>query len=294
MSDLPPFTVEPVLGRVFGDELAIRACSVAAPGQAYLAASDGSLKIYDVSVYPPIEHEHMPLPAFSTSALPNANPTKPKSVNKLSVIPHINRVLVQAENVLSFYALPAFNPVSGGAAVGGALGSGASAVKGVLAYDVDYASAKSDSIELIILKKKGAALFNLTSHGVELLREVALPNPIVTAIALKNWCLCYSDLEAYSIMDLHTSQHMKHLLPISQDPPSDEPQPPNPNQRPSIIAVGTEYLLCSHSGSSTLGVFVSADSGEPSRGTMQWSSNVRSLGERARTFRVKDAENILS
>lgn len=276
MSTLPPFSVEPVLERAFGEDTGIRAASVAAPGQVFLAGSDASLKIFDVSTSPPIEHAHLPSLPAATSVLSagSSSTAKPKVVNKLSIVAHLNRAVVLSETLLTFHALPSLNPAS--TAATGILGS--NSIKGVLAFDIDYASATKDSVELIILKRKGAALFRMTPTSVETLREVALPNQLITAIALRDWCLCYSDLQAYSLMDLRTTQQTHHFLPISQDHAADPDQPPNPDQRPAIIPVDAEFLLASHSGASTLGVFVSADSGDPSRGTMQWPSNVRSLG----------------
>ena len=60
----------------------------------------------------------------------------------------------------------------------------------------------------------------------------------------------------------------------AQSPPSDF----DPRQKPSIVSVGfNEFLIASHTASTTLGVFVN-ELGEPCRGTLEWSSNLRSLG----------------
>lgn len=297
MSTLAPFSIHAVLEKAFGEDAGIRAASVAAPGQVFLAGSDSSLKILDVSTSPSIEHAHLLSVPGTTSVLPSAaalggggssstsNPAsgKTKAVNKLSVVTHIHKAVVLSETLLTFHTLPSFNPASNAAA--GILGGNTSSIKGVLAFDVDYASATPDSVEIVILKRKGAALFKLTATGMDTLREVALPNQLVTAIALRDWCLCYADLQAYSLMDFRTTQETHHFLPISQDHAAtsaqgdDAPAAPNPDQRPAILPVDAEFLLASHSGTSTLGVFVSAESGDPSRGTMQWPSNVRSLGQ---------------
>ena len=54
---------------------------------------------------------------------------------------------------------------------------------------------------------------------------------------------------------------------------------PDPRQRPAIACVGAnEFLIASHTGNTTLGVFVT-ESGDPCRGTLEWASNVRSLGQ---------------
>jgi hypothetical protein len=95
---------------------------------------------------------------------------------------------------------------------------------------------------------------------------------------LRNRSLCVADLTEYSIVDL-TSATLLPLLPISQDPQDQEGSPIiNPNQKPAIAAIGeNEFLVASHTGTSTLGVFV-RETGEPCRGTVEWASNVRSVG----------------
>ena len=58
-----------------------------------------------------------------------------------------------------------------------------------------------------------------------------------------------------------------------------EGEGPDPLQRPALAcAVENEFLVASHTGSTTLGLFVK-ETGEPTRGTLEWASNVRSLGE---------------
>jgi hypothetical protein len=101
---------------------------------------------------------------------------------------------------------------------------------------------------------------------------------------------CIADTANYSIIDLDAAIALP-LLPISQTP-NTEPRPlstsstaatpstgPDPRQRPAIACIGKdEFLLASHTGSTTLGVFVN-ESGEPCRGTLEWGSNLRSLSE---------------
>lgn len=103
---------------------------------------------------------------------------------------------------------------------------------------------------------------------------------------------CIADTANYSIIDLDAAIALP-LLPISQTPNTDPrplstsstaavpPTGPDPRQRPAISCIGKdEFLLASHTGSTTLGVFVN-ESGEPCRGTLEWGSNLRSLSESA-------------
>lgn len=96
----------------------------------------------------------------------------------------------------------------------------------------------------------------------------------------------------YSLVDLEAAT-MTPLLPISQDPPeqSGNGVPPDESssdfarpksyQRPSIVTVAAdEFLVASHTGHSTLGLFIK-ENGEPTRGTLEWASNPKSIGTRA-------------
>lgn len=69
------------------------------------------------------------------------------------------------------------------------------------------------------------------------------------------------------------------LAPDSQETsPAHEGEGPDPLQRPALAcAADNEFLVASHTGSTTLGVFVK-ETGEPTRGTLEWASSVRSLG----------------
>lgn len=57
------------------------------------------------------------------------------------------------------------------------------------------------------------------------------------------------------------------------------PSSVDPRQRPAVACVAeNEFLIASHTGNTTLGVFVT-ETGEPCRGTLEWASNLRSLGD---------------
>jgi hypothetical protein len=132
---------------------------------------------------------------------------------------------------------------------------------------------------------------------------------------LKNEKVCLADRENYSIIDLNLAECLP-LLPISQAPNpipfhssrrnqnlsksmdnqeeedamdadaddvdsnSDvQQEEEDPRHSPLINLVGKdslEFLIASHTGSTTLGVFIN-HSGEPCRGTLEWGSNLKSL-----------------
>lgn len=123
-------------------------------------------------------------------------------------------------------------------------------------------------------------------------QDLPLPNGALVA-SLRRDRVCIADAENYSIVDLEAAEALP-LLPISQAPhPDPLPAPstasgaatppapgtgPDPRQRPAIACVASnEFLVASHTGSTTLGVFVN-ELGEPCRGTLEWASNLRSLG----------------
>ena len=99
--------------------------------------------------------------------------------------------------------------------------------------------------------------------------------PIVAVI--RGQYFCFGDAHTYSLVDFGTSDLIPDLLVVSQDAPTPD-GPINKHHRPAIVAIGrTEFLVASHSGATTIGVFVRADTGDPCRGTVQWPSSVRSL-----------------
>ncbi|GAA6016850.1 hypothetical protein JCM11491_001827 [Sporobolomyces phaffii] len=144
--------------------------------------------------------------------------------------------------------------------------------------------------------------------AITTIKDLPLPDG-ATVAALRNGKVCIADGENYSIVDLDAAEAWP-LLPISQAPNTDpfpaSPVPPSsptkattsstvnepearasgtrsdesaddPRQFPSIACVGTrEFLVASHTGATTLGVFVN-DLGEPCRGTLEWSANLRDL-----------------
>lgn len=94
--------------------------------------------------------------------------------------------------------------------------------------------------------------------------------------------LCIASTHGYALVQLDQAK-LDWLIPISQDAPDpsapagSEPSPKS-YQRPTVLCVGkNEFLVASHTGDSAIGIFLE-DSGAPSqRGTIEWSSNPRSV-----------------
>jgi hypothetical protein len=158
--ELAPYSISVVLPEVFvaGSKF-VKSCSVAAPGLIYFCANDGSLTILDCSVSPPIEHEDIPSPGISPSK---------RQVERIAVLPSINRMIVLAQGgALSFHALPSLAAVNAGAASGVV---GNNIVKGVLSFAVDESTMTRESVHVAIMKRKGVAIFRITTSSVDLLR----------------------------------------------------------------------------------------------------------------------------
>lgn len=132
-------------------------------------------------------------------------------------------------------------------------------------------------------------LYVVSVGTIELVRELPLRTTAILGV-LRGDFLCIADSVTYSLVNLESAT-LTPLLPISQDPPDSPPdddaregrQPglvkPKSFQRPSILAIGEdEFLIASHTGHSTLGLFIN-DNGDPTRGTLEWASNPKSIGE---------------
>ena len=128
-------------------------------------------------------------------------------------------------------------------------------------------------------------LFHISQFTIELVTELPLRTTAILGVLRRSF-LCIADSVNYSIVDLN-EKTLVPLLPISQDPPDDEPADgdaprteakPKSYQKPSIMPVEEdEFLVASHTGHTTLGLFI-RENGEPTRGTLEWASNVKSIG----------------
>lgn len=155
---------------------------------------------------------------------------------------------------------------------------------------MDLSNPQADSVRLCIIKRKTMQLLSVSHHQVDMLKELPLRTTAILAV-LRRSHLCIADAINYSIVNLDSAT-LTPLLPISQDPPDSPPSEmhdltpssmptpsrPKSHQRPSIVAIeNDEFLVASHTGSSTLGLFIK-ENGEPTRGTLEWASNPKSIG----------------
>ncbi|POW17867.1 hypothetical protein PSTT_00013 [Puccinia striiformis] len=137
-------------------------------------------------------------------------------------------------------------------------------IRGVSAVTLDehtynqndpQSSNQANDVLMCVIKKKSIFLCLLSMNGVRQVHEVAFAST------------------ARSDATLPISQSS---VPVSEDPTIISSQATR--HRPSMAAIprSQEFLLASHTGSTCLGIFVSS-SGEPSRGTLEWPSNPRSV-----------------
>ena len=103
-----------------------------------------------------------------------------------------------------------------------------------------------------------------------ILQEIPLPQG-ATLARRTGRSLCIADQTNYSLVDLDIAS-LFPILPLSQ-----AYEPASFVVKPSITVIGpNEFLILSWTGTSTLGVFISAD-GDPVRGTLQWPSHPKSI-----------------
>jgi len=160
---LEPFSLNTVLSPVFTVSStvsrALRSVSAANPAHVFASATDGSIKLLDISTFPPTEVHSVNGPGIAPSK---------KVPDKIAVLATVDRLLVLAEGSLTFHALPSFDVASAGSA--GGIGLTSNVVKGVLAFVVDDWNMARDSVQIAIIKRKGVALFRVTRGTVDLLR----------------------------------------------------------------------------------------------------------------------------
>ncbi|KAK9898088.1 hypothetical protein P389DRAFT_170226 [Cystobasidium minutum MCA 4210] len=203
-----------------------------------------------------------------------------RPIEKLAVLPTVGKAIVLSEGILTLHSLPTFTNLVAFAPV-----------RGVSTFAVDLSNPQADSVRLCIIKRKTMQLLSISHNQVDLLKELPLRTTAILAV-LRGAYLCIADAVNYSIVNLDSAT-LTPLLPISQDPPDSPPSEmhdltpssmprdtisrPKSHQRPSIVAIEQdEFLVASHTGSSTLGLFIK-ENGEPTRGTLEWASNPKSI-----------------
>uniref|UniRef100_A0A0K3C490 BY PROTMAP: gi/472583522/gb/EMS21155.1/ TGF beta receptor associated protein [Rhodosporidium toruloides NP11] gi/647396884/emb/CDR39543.1/ RHTO0S04e06238g1_1 [Rhodosporidium toruloides] n=1 Tax=Rhodotorula toruloides TaxID=5286 RepID=A0A0K3C490_RHOTO len=249
-----------VHGAAGGEPKPLTLKSVEAGGQKVWAGlSDGRVRLYEVG-------EEVDAPAGAGVASPRvASPTTPgrrpsvapkqtqlelldelqvttnkKAADRIALLPRLDKAVILSEGVMTFHALPGLAPLNV---------HNFPAVRGVvtLAVDEEELSSSSDSaaMHMCVIKRRRMHWLKVTNEGIQNLKDLPLPNGALIA-SLRRDRICIADAENYSI-------------------------------RPAIACVASnEFLVASHTGSTTLGVFVN-ESGEPCRGTLEWASNLRSL-----------------
>ncbi|GAA6055225.1 hypothetical protein JCM3770_000723 [Rhodotorula araucariae] len=213
-------------------------------------------------------------------------PTK-KAADRIALLPRLDKVVLLAEGVMSFHAFPSLAPLNV---------HQFPSVRGVstIALDEDELAGggvSRDAMHICVFKRRTVHWIRVTNEGISSVKDLPLRSGALVSV-FRRGRACVADAENYSIVDLEAAEALP-LLPISQAPhPDPLPAPaaagggtatppplggPDPRQRPAIACVAeNEFLIASHTGSTTLGVFLN-EVGEPCRGTLEWASNLRSL-----------------
>ncbi|KAF9105528.1 transforming growth factor, beta receptor associated protein 1 [Mortierella sp. AM989] len=175
---------------------------------------------------------------------------------------------MSVDSTMSFYRLPefsslqqSFQPIKGVTAF-----CGDSSQKGYLAGD--------RSVRLCITKRRTIQFYNLFDSSISEPRELNLPNG---ALVVTRWdnVVCVADGNDFNLIDTRVGR-MIPVLPVVQSAPSGS------NSlvlKPVCIPIaGDEFLLASatSSGQTAIGIFCTG-SGDPVRGTLQWSSYPKAL-----------------
>lgn len=212
---------------------------------------------------------------------PATDKSKPKAIEKLILVPMIGLAIILSEGALTFHSITDLQPYPA---------SSFPTIRGVSAVTLDENSYQSENIEsgqpdvlMCVIKKKSILLYLLSMSGLRQVHEVPFISAAFQSL-LRGSTLLLSDIEQYYLLSLEDEPpEVVPLLPISQTsaPAADVPSTTTSQasrHRPSMAAIpnSQEFLLASHTGSTCLGIFVSS-SGEPSRGTLEWPSNPRSL-----------------
>ncbi|GAA5872000.1 hypothetical protein JCM1840_004768 [Sporobolomyces johnsonii] len=278
----------------------------------WVGGSDGRIKLYEVGE----EYKEVPTgllsPRGALSPTPGSpgsggrrTPTAPREVNvlelldevvvtanrkvadRIALLHRLDKAVVLSEGVMTFHSLPALAPLDV---------HQFPALRGIATFSLDEdelaGGGAPDSMQICAIKRRSVHWLRITNEGITSIKDLPLRGGALISV-LRRGRICIADAENYSIVDLEAAEALP-LLPISQAPNLEPPPPsvssastgahtppapggPDPRQRPAIACVGTaEFLIASHTGSTTLGVFIN-ELGDPCRGTLEWASNLRSL-----------------
>ncbi|KAM0748698.1 hypothetical protein T439DRAFT_70364 [Meredithblackwellia eburnea MCA 4105] len=209
-----------------------------------------------------------------------------KAADRIALLERLAKAVILSEGVLTFHSLPTLTALNV---------HQFPSMKGVSTFSLDEdelaGGGAPDAMHVCAIKRRRVHILRVTNEGVTPIRDLPLPEGALVSTFRKQH-ICVADTENYYVVDLANAVAIP-LLPISQAPnvterplsitsatsstPSPTTNGPDPRQRPVVACVGTnEFLIASHTADTTLGVFVT-ESGEPCRGTLEWSSNLRSL-----------------
>ncbi|KAG0350422.1 transforming growth factor, beta receptor associated protein 1 [Podila minutissima] len=193
-----------------------------------------------------------------------------KVVERIMVLPHLRMAIVHCDSTLSFFKLPDFIPYST---------QDLPHIKGVTAFCDDGSQkgrvGEDGSIRLCVTKRRIIQFYDICPGAISEAKELSLPNGALVVARWKNY-ICVADANDFKLIDSRIGR-MIPVLPVVQSASSG-----NSAQviKPVCVAIAeNEFLLASatSSGQTAIGIFCSG-SGDPVRGTLQWSSYPRALG----------------
>ncbi|KAN0063145.1 hypothetical protein ACQY0O_004309 [Thecaphora frezii] len=265
-------------------------CAEGDGGNLYIGTSDGVIHAYTIIVPPQgTSRSSRPRYRLRTSRLISNNA---RPVEKILLLASLPLAAVLCEGVLSFYTLPDWVPARG-------LPSTRAVSTVVLDDDEVLNNGGVDGagmVSLCILRRKNILLAKVgqSEHrdpAWAVIKDIPLPGGAIVARRYGD-ALCIANTVEYSLVDLSNGFVTQLHLPISQtgESPSAQVRPSivsiplvqNAGSSPSSARASTtdapqcEFLVTSHSGSITLGVFVTP-SGEPMPKLLEWPSHPRSV-----------------
>ncbi|KAF8985754.1 hypothetical protein BGZ46_002133, partial [Entomortierella lignicola] len=190
-----------------------------------------------------------------------------KVVERILVMPTLKLAIVLCDSTLAFFRLPEFSP----------LHQHIQPIKGVTAFCEDSAQkgyhTGDRGARLCVTKRRTIQFYTLFENSISEPRELNLPNGALVVTRWDNF-VCLADGHDFNLIDTRIGR-MIPVLPVVQSATSGSN---STVVRPVCIPIaGDEFLLASEpSSGKTIGIFCTG-SGDPVRGTLQWTSYPRAL-----------------
>ncbi|KAG9013429.1 hypothetical protein FRB90_006050 [Tulasnella sp. 427] len=193
-----------------------------------------------------------------------------KAIEKIALVPALNKALVLSGGVIHFYTFPALDPLPA---------SIISPLRGATEFAIDETAVQVCNnaapnqnippIRLCVVRRRVVVVYALRDR-LSQLKDIPFPNGAIRA-CLSGPHLCVADPKSYWIVNIDAGEALE-LMEWSQD----QSLPPRHVKPLIAISDPSEFMLAIWTGNGALGFFMTGN-GDPTRGTLDYPQHPLSI-----------------